>query len=304
MKPRTIITIALSVAACLEANAGIKVPPETLKVITTILTGAAAAAAGGETTASYEVVKQKDALLDSLKAQGMTYEDPAIYSLSFSLNFDASAVYWADVFNRPDLFALIQIEGMGECIVPGISYEYSGQPLQETLLHREIPAGRKVLIHFMDDDTPNNSVWNSILQTRVDFKIDTTVTERPTATKLKAVRSTTTGSIQLLDSPLVLDAPDYIATVEFVVPNSPHWSVKGRIFDAKAREVGSTEFRQLWRPAKPAVLKVQIEKDRTRAKASMVWWAGLTIVLGAVFVKSLFGNWRKTDPPETGSSAP
>jgi hypothetical protein len=64
------------------------------------------------------------------------------------------------------------------------------------------------------------------------------------------LRARISGSIQVLsaDSKAVLDAPDQLATMSFVVPPSDNgkWIADGSLYDAKNRPVGSMHFACLW----------------------------------------------------------
>lgn len=257
---------------------------QALKVVVTILTGVTATTAAAEATDAYYVMKQKDGLLESLRSQGMTLDQPAIYSLYFSLNDDASAVKWADIVGWPDVFSLIQMQGMGESIVPAISYEYRGQPLQTTFVHTEIPAGRRILIHFLDDDTTSNEIWNNVLSTKVDFTLSAQL-KTVQSTMLIDTKGTGRGQIQLVKKNLTIDPPDIIATAEIIVPDAPdgHWVANGKIYDSKNREVGKMQFSQIWRPLNsPAGIK-QLEGERAKAHKKMIFWGGIGIVFVFVF---------------------
>jgi hypothetical protein len=282
----TMLAFALPVHAFAQAG---RAAGHTLKVVITLLTGAAASKAAAETTMYYHVFNDKSEILQSLRAQGMTIDQPAIYSLYFSLNFDASAVYWADFIGRPDVFTLIQMQGVKDCIVPAITYEYSGQPLLSTIVHSEILAGSRVLIHFLDDDTASNDIWNNILKTKTDFSISaqgkTVLSSMLIDSKVAA-----SGQIQLLNENVTLDAPDYIATAEFVVPETKDgiWVANGIVYDNKNLEVGTVQLAQIWRPLNsPAGIR-RIKKEINEARSKMIFWGGVGVVCVAVFAKLLF----------------
>lgn len=304
------IVLIVLIAACLPLQSfaqASRAVGQALKVVITILTGAAASKAAAETTDAYQVVKQKDALLESLRSQGMTLDQPAIYSLYFSLNNDASAVKWADIIGWPDVFTLIQMQGMGESIVPAISYEYRGQPLQTTFVHTEVPAGRRILIHFLDDDTTSNEIWNNVLSTKVDFTISAQG-KTVLSTMLIDAKLMGSGQIQLVQKNLTIDASDYIATAELTVPETPdgHWVANGKIYDGKNREVGTMQFAQIWRPLNSPAGLQQIGDDRAKAHKRMVFWGGIGIACAIVFGGLVLSNWKgtKTKPGEPPTTPP
>lgn len=288
------------------AEAGIKISPQAYKAAVTVVTGIFAVQATGEAVAQADIVQEKDSILESLKSQGIAFDDPAIYSLYFDLNSDATSVYWADIVSKPDVFALIQIEGEGEYVLPQISNEYSGQPILDRIVRPEIQAGRKIIIHFMDDDTLSNEIWNSILQSKVNYRIDLNADassqekshssgSTSSAVGLMKVSISANGTIQLLNSKQIVDAQDYIASMEFTVPASPdgRWLANAKIIDSKGREVGNARFSQIWKPRVPSPQAKVIKEETGKARKAMIIWGGLAIVCGAVFVKLLFFNSEK-----------
>jgi len=307
MKKILIVCLSFSILFAFKAEAAPKIPAKTLNTVVTVVTGLLAVKATGEAVEQADVVQEKDNILESLKVQGLLYDDAAIYSLYFDLNSDASCVYWAD-FNKPDIFALIQIEGVGDYIVPRISYEYCGQPILDRVVCQEIQPGREVIVHFMDDDTFSDTIWNNILQTKVDYRIDlnanassqernTSKESNSSAAALMQVSVTASGQIQLLKSPQVLDSQDYIASMRFKVPNSPDgvWAANGKIIDSKGREVGNARFSQIWKPRVPSPKAKVIMEDQGKAKNTMIIWGGIAIVCVAVFIKFLFFKTGKNE---------
>ena len=160
------LLLAAILALPLSASAQkARVQGQALKWIFTLVTGAAAAKAAGNADQAHAVFVQKDAIATKLKSQGLDTTDGAIYSLYFTLNGDVSSVMWADIFSKPDIFVVVQIEGDGTYIIPDIHNEYAGQPIIENLFRKAIPAGRKILVHILDDDSVSDDIWNNILQT-------------------------------------------------------------------------------------------------------------------------------------------
>ena len=225
--------------------------------------------------------------------------EDAIYGFYLSLNSNVSSVYWADIVNKPDVFLVAEIEGEGVYLIPEIRFEYAGGPLLMKLLHRRIPSGRRVIIMVMDDDTLTNTIWNNILQTRNDYSLrglcQAFAGEPSCLTMLKA-EANVQGTFQLLDSPILVDAPDLIAWIEFVVPSytSEPWKVDGNLVDAAGRNSGILQFAQIWTPQQEADERarreeqaaieqaqrerVQAESEARAARLKTIFWTSIAVI--------------------------
>jgi hypothetical protein len=284
MKTITALVVALlALSQFAEAQGG---KSQALKWVFTLVTGAGAAKAFGNADQAHAVFQQKDAIAARLKNQGVDPINGAVFSLYFTLNGDVSSVYWADIINKPDIYALVQIEGDGDYLVPAIQYEYAGQPIIENLFHRIVPAGRRILVHIMDDDSFSNTVWNNILQTSVSYNVTADVSCKPF---LKA-KVEAGGKVRLLDRNMELDAADYIATAEFTAPNTQEdrWVANGVLRDSSNREVGKLQFGQVWR-SHPEVLSRATEEADT-AHSDFVFWCVLGGVGIVIFGKLIFSR--------------
>ncbi len=259
---------------------------QALKWAFTLVTGAGAAKALGNADQAHAIYQQKDAIAERLKRQGIDPINGAVFSIYLSLNGDVSSVYWADIINKPDIYALVQIEGDGDYLVPAIQYEYAGQPIIENLFHKSVPAGRRVLVHIMDDDSFSNTVWNNILQSSVSYSVTTDISCSPV---LKA-KIEAGGKIRVLDRNMELDAADYIASAEFTSPSTSEdrWVANGVLRDSSNREVGKLQFGQVWR-SHPEVIQSATEEADT-AHSNFVFWSALGVVGIAIFGKLIFSR--------------
>jgi hypothetical protein len=265
-----------------------------LKAIVTLVTGAAAAKGFAIADEAHSTWKAKDEILENLRRQGLQDADKkAIYSIFFTLDSDASCVRWADIFNDPDIFVYLQIEGEDDYVFPSITYEYAGQPLLMSFVHREIPSGRRVLVHILDDDTWSDSIWNSILSSRIDYRATASM---PCKTLVSA-RAELNGRLQILDRTVVIDAPDYITTAQFLVPESPdgRWLMSGNLADEKGRKVGQLQFMQVWRPDREAIKKNEQAVgdaigDKDKARRQLIFWSVFGLVALAVTARLFFSN--------------
>ncbi len=209
-----------------------------------VVVGAGAAAAGAAAAAekgveTYDISQ----LLDVLKAQHADATERAIYSVTYSLNGEASSVMWADIFSKPDTFVVIEIEGVGHYLLPNIHQNYGGETVLQTVLAGSVPPGRRVAVYLLDDDSTSDAIWNSILSSRVQY----TVEASHRVSRAEKIQVTASGSIQLLQRPATLDAADMIACAVFPVPEAPdhQWRASAQLLDGKGQPVGKLEFAQL-----------------------------------------------------------
>ena len=144
--------------------------------------------------AKVKEVEFESQVLDKLRAQGLDASQEAIYSVYFTLNNDASAVYWADTFSKPDVFFYFDLEGHGTYLIPQIRYEYAGGPILDRVVAREVRPGSKIVVRILDDDTSSDEIWKSLLRTRVNFD----VTGGLKATKLASVQARASGQLQVI----------------------------------------------------------------------------------------------------------
>lgn len=75
---RTFLVVLLIPA--LKTDAAPKIPPKALNTVVKVVTGLFAVKATGEAVVQADVIKEKDSILEALKALGLGYDDPAIYS--------------------------------------------------------------------------------------------------------------------------------------------------------------------------------------------------------------------------------
>lgn len=270
-------------ALVLVAQVEAQVARQALKAAVTVLIGAGAAGSLANAAEAQRLHEDKANIVARLKSQGVDPRTAAIFSVYFTMNGDASAVYWADIIGKPDVFIVVAIEGHGQFLLPRIEYEYSGQPILERLLEQSIEPGRRVAVYVYDDDSASDTVWNNVLKTRITFEATADVR----AAKPLAVSATASGSLQLLDSHVMLDKPDFIASAEFIAPEASdgRWAADGELRDSRGHTIGKIQFAQLWR-ADPAQVQTTIE-DEARSYKLTIFWCGTAVVLALVFVKML-----------------
>ena len=256
------------------------------KAVITLITGGAAAEAAKRTVGAK---LDYDTAREALIKQGCDVTDAAVYSLYFSLNGDVSSMWWADVFSKPDIFAVVSIEGRGQFLIPEIYNNYSGQPILLNLIAKQAAPGKRIVVKIYDDDSVGDAVWNSILQSRINYSVSGTFK----AFQAIKVESHFHGQIQILNRNVVIDAPDYIATAEFTVPRftfTQEWVAKGPVVDSKGKTLGELSFTHVLSPSEApgAAMKSSL--------MSMVFWGAITLVCVAVFGKLLFSRWSAAKP--------
>lgn len=130
-----------------------------VKTLVTVLTGAGAAEALRRSGQSYEQYKSEDAILKRLKEQGVDAQKSSIYSVSFR----TTGGRWADFWSHPDVFFIVDIEGVGSSLVPQIHYNYRGEPVLDVVVASTVRPGSQIVVRVLDDDTTSDAMWNSIL---------------------------------------------------------------------------------------------------------------------------------------------
>jgi len=177
--------------------------------------------------------------LDSYLASG-----EAAYALRLDLNGDASSIYWADIFSKPDIFPIIQIEGVGSFIIPEVVRDYSGSSVIWTFKRDQIPRGREVNLLILDDDSLSDNIWSHILSTRWNARVGSDVT----LYKAMSVSISGSGTIQLTDGSIAIDGPDQLCHYRLKVPYlyfGGSWSSEGTFTDANGQDVGNLRFSQV-----------------------------------------------------------
>lgn len=244
--------------------------------------------------------------LNRIRALSYSNND-AIYGFHLALTSGASSVFWADLLNKPDVFILLSVEGDGTYLVPDVTCEYAGQPLQLNVFRKRIPAGRRVIIYVMDDDTFSDSIWNSILKTRHEYSLRALLAPAlGSATCLANLKvdASLTGKLQLLDRRIVVDAQDFIASVEFSVPkeNESPWLATSVLLDSEQSPVGRLEFAQVWTPLQETAARERkahqdAENAANEARARMVFWSTMGIFFVAALIVYLRRDAQNAAPP-------
>lgn len=258
-----------------------------VKIITSL--GAATAAWG--TAQALEGYQQERAYLDGLHSRGLDQSDDCIYSTYFKVTGGG----WSDLFSDPDLFFYVDIEGQGSFLVPQIHWNYAGGPILDRVLARDVKPGTRIVVRVLDDDTWSNEIWNNILKTRVTISVAPEVQ----VTKYISIRSGYVGGqIQLLEGNVVIDAPDPVATAEFVVPESEDgfWAADATLFDDSGNNAGNLGFTCVQRSGR---------RDWQEHRSAASGWLGSAafwMVLGSCFliwfVKEVFSK-GKSEPAGT-----
>lgn len=281
---KSIKAVALVTMIAVPAFTAHANPGKVLKWVAAITAGTAAAKSAANADEADSFYKEQLNIIQALKQKGIPPDNTSISSFYFSLDGNVSSVMWADIFNKPDIFATVEIEGHGRYIVPIMQYEYTGQPIMENLITEKIRPGSRILIHILDDDTLSDTIWNNILQTRIDCRISADVA----CTKMSKVHIEASGKIRLLDKNVVVAAPDMIATAEFRAPELPGstgWRAAGPLFDSSNRKVGELHFAKIWEADRQDILAAEeavrkASRDAAVAHSKKIFWS----IMGGVFI--------------------
>ncbi len=283
-KTRCVLCLSMALFLCQTslAQTAAKLLWATVKVVT----GAAAITALSNAAEAKDIHEEKIDIIQRLRASGIDPTNGAIYSVYLSLNGNAEAIYWADLIGRPDVFIVISVEGRGSVLIPRVHHEYSGQPILENLIDRDYAPGTKVVISIFDDDSFSDSVWNGMVQTRVSLNLGASF-QCGSGFEVKAGAA---GTIQLMNHMAIIDPPDYLGGMEFVLPTdtSGGWFAEGKLHDGLNREVGVLGMKRVWK-ADVVAYEQQLEEARA-TKKRFILWGGFGIVLALVFGKMLISK--------------
>jgi hypothetical protein len=255
----------------------------------------------------YERVRRQriDGVVQQFSSQGLSHDNNTIYSIFLNIDYNVGSVYWADTFSNPDEFFVVEVEGIGQFVLPNIRNEYKGGPVLDRIVLPALSPGTRIVVRVLDDDTNGNEVWNSVLRNRINYRfaIDGAALFATSAFRSQADFS---GGFQLLDTPqrLVLDGPDQIATVVFRVPEVQDntWVADGELRDSNNRPAGRVQFSQVWNArSELASLERELEVRAANAKkkaASSFGWLIFWVVIGIVgltwFYKSFADKQAQT----------
>lgn len=257
-----------------------------VQAIVRILTGVGAAESIRRSGQSYQEYKHEDAILTSLRSQGIDANNSSIYSVYF----ETSGGLWADFWSKPDLFFIVDIEGQGSKLVPQVHYNYQGEPVLDVVVSDSIRPGSRVIVRVLDDDSVSDSIWNGILTTRANVSVSPEIR----VTKFVSVRASASGEITLLDQHSTLDPPDFIASAHFLVPETEDglWVAEADLLDDARQNVGSLKFASLW--SAPQILKEQQQKTATSFGKSL-FWGVIAVCLAGWFLWSLATGSNSTE---------
>ena len=271
------LTIACLTAAPFETVAGPL--DKAVRLIVTVAAGFGAAKTLENASQAEGVHREKESVIDNLRSQGIDPTGGAIYSVYVKCDPEASAIKWSRIFSMPNLFVVPDIEGQGAILLPKIQMDYRGQPILENMIAKNAAPGRRIVIYVLDDKQFENTIWNRIVQTKIDFNAATGIT----ALKALPVSVQATGTLQLLDRDVTIVEPGYLAYAEFRVPESGDgcWLAKAAFLDKHTNSVGNLEFAQIWKadPRLPA--------ESRDASSSAIFWSAGSVVLILVFGKLL-----------------
>ena len=265
---RSVLPLLLSLLALACSSQSVHAQGgKAVQTIVKVLTGVGAAESMRRSGQSYEEYKHEDAILTQLRNQGVDANKSSVFSVYFS----TSGGVWADFWSHPDLFFVVDIEGQGTKLVPQIRYNYRGEPVLDVVVADIVPPGSRVVVRVLDDDTSSDVMWNSILQTRANLS----VTPEVSATQFVSVTANASGQFAILDRNVRIDAPDFIASAVFTVPETEdgRWVAEAQLIDGSQRNVGTLKFASLWSAIK------QQEQKVGKSYGKFIFWGVIGLCL-------------------------
>ena len=264
-----------------------------------VLTGVAAAESFARSGEAYVETSEIDATLQELKSQYSNAEGSAVYSLRMTTN----GGYWSDFWSKPDLMFVLSTPETGRVIVPAVWFNHPPNvPVADQLICEHIAPGSRVDLYIYDDDSSSDEVWNSIMQSRFEVSASSGIK----AAAPYFVDVSAAGSFRVLHRDVTIDAPDFIASTSFVVPETEDgvWVTSTRFTDSNGETVGDLDLSCIWSGVHAASQRSeQITRETEDAKSAWktaIFWGVLGAVLLAAFVASLFrdGTASHSSPTE------
>ncbi len=303
----TVMLVTLMLPSQSFAQVGQLGKQAVVRFVTEVVVGIGAAKAAQNWAEAKTVYQQEDLVLKELQKQGNIAPDAAIFSLYYKLNW-SDCFYWQRWFGKPDVFAVVSVGGVDTYLVPQIDYKYDGHPVLITLLGRTARPGSKVVINLYDDRSTANTIWNTILQTTINYKLGGQIGAglnykagmQGDVKAMAKVECEANGNIRLLDHPVVIVSPDHMASAEFVVPSTTNgiWSARAIPYKAGDKACGVLEFAQVWTaPQHQNQIADQINRV-VNAKGQMWFWGIVGIVLVVVLIQIVrLGKQNPKVPP-------
>lgn len=288
----TTLSIAAMLVLSVSPSACFAQSGKAAQTIVKVLTGIGAAESLRRSGQYYEEYKHEDAIMASLQNQGIDANKSSV----FSIYFRTTGGTWADFWTDPDLFFVVDIEGQGSKLVPQIHYNYSGEPVLDVIVSEAVRPGSRIVVRVIDDDTSSDTIWNNILQTRANVS----VTPKVQATRFVSIQANASGQISLLDRSATLDAPDFVASAEFIVPQTDNglWVADAKLIDGSQKDVGSLQFASLWSaPQQLAEQKGKVASSFGR----FLFWGCIGVCLLIWFGWSVISQNQTSAKPEKGT---
>ncbi|MDQ5886028.1 MAG: hypothetical protein QG628_425, partial [Patescibacteria group bacterium] len=177
-----------------------------------------------------------------------------------------------------------------------------GEPVLGTVVSETVRPGSRVVVRVLDDDTSSDVIWNSILKTRINWRIDAEV--QSTGTKFVSLRANANGEFTLLDRNVTIDAPDLIATTDFIVPETQDglWVTETQLIDSSRKNIGKLLFSSLWSaPQELTKQQKEIEQQQEKVSTSFgkyIFWGVIGIFLLVWFGWSVISNLKTNSPSD------
>ena len=271
----------LSLATNTAEARRLPVPKDAQKLIAAVTTGVASVFASSQTAEAKAAYEAKTVTIRELEKLGIDTKDGALYQLFFQVDPSASDRW----FFNPNVFVLVQIEGQyGDFIPASCAWSYKGQPYCVSFYAKEIQPGAAVIVHMLDDKTLSRQVWENLLKKRHPIRLDVEIIP-------SVINVSYSTSLQLVDDDYTINSYGHLATTEFIVPESPDsaWLVEARFLDKSNRDVGRLQFKQVWR-VDPKLASLSFSR--------VIFWVGLAVVFGLIFIKVLYGKHTNTGEPQ------
>jgi hypothetical protein len=230
--------------------------------------------------------------------QGTVAPGQSVYSVAMS--FDQTS--WADWWSKPDVYLVVECEGVQTVLIPEIDYNWDGSRKVYTFRCPTLPAGARGALKLFDDDSASNAIWKNILATPVQWSVTGTnhasLGLPGSGVDCLDVTMAASGVLQVLDSEqkktFQLDPPDLVAVAEFTVPSptvTGPWTMAGK-FSNGGNPLGKVELKH-WNT------NALSSRWQFFTRPWFLFWAILALGLGIGWklIARQFGMGRHLDRP-------
>ena len=131
------------------------------------------------------------------------------------------------------------------------------------------------------------------------------ISTKVSGTEFFSLTANAKGQFALIDRDITIDAPDLIATAEFIVPETKKdglWVAEVQLIDSSQKNIGELQFTSLWSAPQELMEQQQkIEQQQEKVSISFgkyIFWGVIGVCLLVWFGRSIISNPKTNSPPD------